>query len=178
MNPFALSVLSPCSPFLLSRFTDCFVSCFLACKRKLIVHITCREFTYFHILKIRITFLVQDIYQRLPNLISNMKTQFLHLLPFKLQHDKANKMTCAPSEDSDQAGHPHSMIRAYVVRMKKPCVLSLVSTERTHAGNSNWALALSHMSSLVGCIWEAVWKSSKKGLIEINLALPFFVHSV
>ena len=31
-------------------------------------------------------------------------------------HDKTNKMTCAPSEDSDQPGHPPSLIRVFVVR--------------------------------------------------------------
>ena len=34
----------------------------------------------------------------------------------KPQHDKTNKMTCAPSEDSDQHGHPHSLIRVFAVR--------------------------------------------------------------
>ena len=29
---------------------------------------------------------------------------------FERQHDKTNKMTCAASEDSDQAGHPPSLI--------------------------------------------------------------------
>ena len=29
---------------------------------------------------------------------------------FEPQHDKNNKMTCAPSEDSDQPGHPPSLI--------------------------------------------------------------------
>ena len=28
---------------------------------------------------------------------------------FELQHDKTNKMTCVPSEDSDQPGHPPSL---------------------------------------------------------------------
>ena len=28
-------------------------------------------------------------------------------------HDKTNKMACAPSEDSDQPGHPPSLIRAF-----------------------------------------------------------------
>ena len=42
----------------------------------------------------------------------------------KPQHDKTNKMACAPSEDSDQPGHPPSMIRVFAVRMKKPRVLS------------------------------------------------------
>ena len=31
-------------------------------------------------------------------------------------HDKPNKMTCAPSEDSDQPGHPSSLIRVVTVR--------------------------------------------------------------
>ena len=39
-------------------------------------------------------------------------------------HDKTNKMACAPSEDSDQPGHPHSMIRVFAACMKKAWVLS------------------------------------------------------
>ena len=31
----------------------------------------------------------------------------------QLLHDKTNKMTCAPSEDSDQTGHPPSLIRVF-----------------------------------------------------------------
>ena len=31
---------------------------------------------------------------------------------------------CAPSEDSDQHGHPPSLIRVFAVRMKKPWVLN------------------------------------------------------
>ena len=34
-------------------------------------------------------------------------------------HDKTNKMAYAPSEDSDQPGHPPSLIRVFAVRMKK-----------------------------------------------------------
>ena len=30
-------------------------------------------------------------------------------------HNKTNKMTCVPSKDSDQSGHPPSMIRVYAV---------------------------------------------------------------
>ena len=32
------------------------------------------------------------------------------------QHDKTNKMTCAPSEDSDQPGLLPSLIRVFAVR--------------------------------------------------------------
>ena len=31
----------------------------------------------------------------------------------------SNKMTCAPSEDSAQAGHPPSLIRVFDVRINK-----------------------------------------------------------
>ena len=39
-------------------------------------------------------------------------------------HNKTNKVICAPSEDSDQPGHPPSLIRVFAVRMKKGWVLS------------------------------------------------------
>ena len=39
-------------------------------------------------------------------------------------HDKTNKMACAPSEDSDQPGHPPSLIGVFAVRMKKAWVLN------------------------------------------------------
>ena len=43
---------------------------------------------------------------------------------FEPPHDKTDKMACAPSEDSDQPGHPPSPIRVFAVRMKKAWVLS------------------------------------------------------
>ena len=43
---------------------------------------------------------------------------------FEPPHDKTNKMACVPSEDSDQPGHPPSLIRVFAVCMKKACVLS------------------------------------------------------
>ena len=39
-------------------------------------------------------------------------------------HNKINKMTCAPTDDSDQPGHQPSLIRVFTVRMKKACLLS------------------------------------------------------
>ena len=35
---------------------------------------------------------------------------------YEPQHYKTNKMTCAPSEDSDQPGHQSSLIRVFAVR--------------------------------------------------------------
>ena len=43
-------------------------------------------------------------------------------------HDKTNKMAYAPSEDSDQPGHPPSLIRVFTVRMKKALVLWSLTT--------------------------------------------------
>ena len=41
---------------------------------------------------------------------------------------------CAPSEDSDQPGHPPSLIRVFAVRMKKPGSLA---THRAHSADSD-----------------------------------------
>ena len=35
---------------------------------------------------------------------------------FEPHHDKPNKMTFVPSEDSDQPGHPPNLIRVFAVR--------------------------------------------------------------
>ena len=41
----------------------------------------------------------------------------------ELPPDKTNKMACAPSEDSDQPGHPPCLIRVFAVRKKEAWVL-------------------------------------------------------
>ena len=43
---------------------------------------------------------------------------------YELPHDKTSKMACVPSEDSDQPGHPPSLIRVFAVRLKKGWILS------------------------------------------------------
>ena len=50
------------------------------------------------------------------------KLSFLKLL--EPPRDKTNKMTFAQGEDSDQSGHPPSLIRVFAVCMKKHWVLS------------------------------------------------------
>ena len=37
---------------------------------------------------------------------------------YKPHRDKTNKMACVPSEDSDQPGHPPSLIRVFAVRLR------------------------------------------------------------
>ena len=68
-------------------------------------------------------------------------------------HRRPAKAQCAPSEDSDQPGHPSSLIRVFAVRMKNACVLSYpLSTQQSLW--SDWAqthfvgFAMSKLSSL------------------------------
>ena len=64
---------------------------------------------------------------------------------FEPPHDKTNKMACVPSEDSDQPGHPPSLIRVFAVRMKKVWVLSYpLSAQRRLL--SDWADAQADLS--------------------------------
>ena len=49
---------------------------------------------------------------------------FLKINPNEPSHGKTNKTACTPSEDSDQPGHPPSLIRVFAVGMKKAWVLS------------------------------------------------------
>ena len=42
----------------------------------------------------------------------------------KKEEKERKKTACAPSEDSDQPGHPPSLIRVFAVRMKKAWVLT------------------------------------------------------
>ena len=42
----------------------------------------------------------------------------------ELPHDKTNKVACVPGKDSDQPGHPPTLIRVFAVRMKRALVLS------------------------------------------------------
>ena len=51
-------------------------------------------------------------------------TVFEVFFTFEPPHDKSNKMACAPSEDSDQPGHPPSLIRVFAFCMKKALVHS------------------------------------------------------
>ena len=46
------------------------------------------------------------------------KSDMLHVsyFTYESRHDKTNKLTCAPSKDSDQPGHPPSLIRVITVR--------------------------------------------------------------
>ena len=60
-------------------------------------------------------------------------------------HDKTNKIACAPSEDSDQPGHPPSLIRVFAIRLKKARVLSYPLSAQRRLW-SDWADAQADLS--------------------------------
>ena len=47
---------------------------------------------------------------------------------FEPHRDKINKMVCVPSEDSDQPGHPPSLVRVFTVRLIDSQVSQLSSS--------------------------------------------------
>ena len=61
------------------------------------------------------------------------------------QRDKTNKMACAPSNDSDQPGHPLSLIKDFIARLNKGGVLSYPKSARRRL-RSNWADAQADLS--------------------------------
>ena len=60
-------------------------------------------------------------------------------------HGKTNKMACTPSEDSDQPGHPPSLISVFAVRMKKAGILTYPLSAQRRLW-SDWADAQADLS--------------------------------
>ena len=65
----------------------------------------------------------------------NKVTFIIFIWKFEPLHDTTNKMTCAPSEDADQPGHPPNLTKVCAVRMKKPLALSYPMS--AHCENSD-----------------------------------------
>ena len=64
---------------------------------------------------------------------------------YEPQHDKSNKMICAPSEDANQPGHPPRLNKVFAFRMKKHWVLSYPLSAQRRLW-SDWADAQADMS--------------------------------
>ena len=69
-----------------------------------------------------VDFIANDIRVRLINIY--VRTAELSWREAWAASWQTNKMACAPSEDSDQPGHPPSLIRVFAVRLKKARILS------------------------------------------------------
>ena len=74
-------------------------------------------------------------------------------------------MTCAPSEDSDQPGHPPSQIRVFAVHMKKPKVLNYPMGASEDSDQTGWTprlirLFAGRIRHFVGFVMWLIFKSS------------------
>ena len=74
---------------------------------------------------------------------------------FELQHDKTNKMTCAPNEDSVQPAQPRSLISLHCPHEEAlgPW-LFLERTAKTLIRQADLSVRLAHMSFC----WKSSWR--------------------
>ena len=82
-------------------------------------------------------------------------------------HDKTNKMSYASSQDSDQRGHPPSLIRIFTIRLKKAWIFKSYRLRTQRRLWSAWADAqlirvfAGHTSHFVGFVMRRLkWASS------------------
>ena len=86
---------------------------------------------------------------------------------FEPPHDKTNKVACAPIEDSDQPGHPPSLIRVFAVPMKKTWVFSFpMSAQRRLC--SDWADVQADLS--------LCWAHTHFVMSRLKLRILFYLH--
>ena len=99
---------------------------------------------------------------------------------YEPSRDKTNKVACAPSEDSDQPGHPPSLIRVFAVSMKKAWVLSYPLSAQRRLW-SDWADAQADLSlrwahsHIVGFVTRRLLLSMFTVLLVVNVSLIGFV---
>ena len=92
------------------------------------------------------------------------------------RRSKTDKMACAPSKDSNQPGHPSSLIRVFAVRMKKAWVLSYpLSTQRRldQTGRMPRLICLrwAHIPFCWFCHKAALMRMSRQYHNQINIIL-------
>ena len=81
---------------------------------------------------------------KFPCSLSFYRAQNHHLLKWAVTWQN-QQSDCAPSEDSDQSGHPPSLIRDFAVRMKKAWVISYPLSAQRRLW-SDWADAQADLS--------------------------------
>ena len=103
---------------------------------------------------------------------------FVKIWIYEPPHDKTNKMICAPSGDSDQPGHPPSLIRVFAVRSvvaKDPSFLHADSEDSDQTGRMPrliWVFA-GRTCHFVGFVMRRLICC----LSVENLQRSFFIHS-
>ena len=98
-------------------------------------------------------------------------------LTIESPHDKTNKMACAPSEDSDQPGHPPSLIRVFAVHNKKDWVLRYPLSAQWRlirlGGCPGWSESLLGAKSFCWFCHEAAQISVAQVWLEGGLILSY-----
>ena len=78
------------------------------------------------------------LHVKLTRILQKLRTRWIQWyvhLTYEPQHNKTNNMACAPSEDSDQPGHPPSLIKVFAVSMEKAWIL--IATHWAHSKDSD-----------------------------------------
>ena len=73
---------------------------------------------------IKANFRLSEVFKEFYGSVVSMPIEWKNILLFLSRLMTKPKMACAPSKDSDQPGHPPSLIRIFAACMKKACVLS------------------------------------------------------
>ena len=92
----------------------------------------------------------------------------------ELAHDKTNKKACAPSEDSDQPGHPPSLIRVLAVRMKKAQVLSYPLGTSEDSDQTGWMPRLIYV--IAGCTDHFCHTCFSMGILGMQVSVSSSIH--
>ena len=75
-------------------------------------------------------------------------------IQFESQHDKTNKMTCVPSKDSDQPGHPPSLIRVFSLHGGS---IGSLTTHKVQSEDSDQTGRMPRLTrAFTGCTWNFV----------------------
>ena len=84
-------------------------------------------------------------------------------------HDKTNKMTFAVSEDSDQPGHPPSLIRVFTVYIEKYSIF--LNADSEDSDQTGWMPRL--ISVFAGCTEHLLGFVIRWLTIEHHLSINF-----
>ena len=90
-------------------------------------------------------------------------------------HDKANKMACAPCEDSDQTRHLPSLINIFTVCIKKGWVISYPLGG--WPGLSESSLGAHAILLVLSCVGSYVVKIHYNGLTKVIMGINYIALS-
>ena len=94
---------------------------------------------------------------------------------FEPPHDKTNRMACAPSEYSDQPGHPPSLISVFAVHMKKTWVLRYPSSAQRRLITGRMPRLIWVFAGRTVILLVLSWGGSIDAVLGVFVFVPFGV---